>query len=189
MGCRRATFLALIALIVSLCALALLYRLCDGRESSAGSEKERGGLEREEREREERGGLEREEREGEERGASERKERGARGDRAQRDEPTALFTHALPQYKQIGLLASAAKEPIALHGRPTRRGSDKWNYFAVSNNYAPHKLPVFVNGKDAARLLGCTELSDGDTVDVRGYGAASVSLYTLEDAEHQFRVC
>jgi hypothetical protein len=176
MGCRRATSLALIALIVSLCALALLYRLCDGRESRA---------------RDERGANEK----SEERGANEEsEERGARESAMahhteEREEPTVHFTHALPTYRQIGLLVGAAKEPIALYGRPTRRGSEQWNYYAVSNNYAPHRLPVFVNGRDSSRLLGCRELSDGDAVDVRGYGAATVALYTLDDAEHRFGLC
>ena len=99
-----------------------------------------------------------------------------------------VFTHGLPPYTQIGLLESAGKEPIALFGRRTRRGGDRWNYYAVTNNFTPQKLPVFVGGKECARLLGCAELSDGDTADVRGYGSARVTLYTLDDAEHQFRL-
>ena len=102
--------------------------------------------------------------------------------------PAPVFTHGLPPFTQIGLLESAGKEPIALFGRRTRRGGDRWNYYAVTNNYTPQKLPVFVAGKECARLLGCAELSDGDTADVRGYGAARVTLYTLDDAEHQFRL-
>ena len=163
MECRRATLLALVALVVSLCALAALYRMRASNESTA------------------------ETRVAETRVAETRVAEAEVHETCAKMDPPR-FTHALPQYTQVGLLVSAGKEPIALHGRPTRRGSDKWNYFAVSNNYAPHRLPVFVNGKDSARLLGCTELSDGDAVEVRGYGAASVALYTLEDAEHQFRV-
>ena len=89
-------------------------------------------------------------------------------------------------YNQIGLLESAGKEPVALFGRPTRRGSDRWNYFAVTNTYTPQKLPVLVRGVDAAKLAGCAELSDGEIVDVRAYGSAKVALYTLDDAEHRF---
>ena len=87
---------------------------------------------------------------------------------------------------QVGVLESAGKEPVALFGRPTRRGSDRWNYFAVTTSYTPQKLPVLVRGVDAARLAGCAELSDGESVDVRGYGAAKVALYTRDDAEHRF---
>jgi hypothetical protein len=167
MGCRRATFVALIALIVSLCALGVLYRLCESTrpENALAPAPENNPA-----------------------------PRGGNGPAMahhaeEREEPTVHFTHALPTYKQLGLLVGAAKEPIALYGRPTRRGSEQWNYYAVSNNYAPHRLPVFVNGRDSSRLLGCTELSDGDAVDVRGYGAATVALYTLDDAEHRFRLC
>jgi hypothetical protein len=162
MGCRRATFVALIALIVSLCALGVLYRLCESTrpESETAPAPEKAPL-----------------------------ESGMLQHAEEREEPTVHFTHALPTYRQIGLLVGAAKESIALYGRPTRRGSEQWNYYAVSNNYAPHRLPVFVNGRDSSRLLGCRELSDGDAVDVRGYGAATVALYTLDDAEHRFRLC
>jgi hypothetical protein len=97
-----------------------------------------------------------------------------------------VFTHGLPRYAQVGVLESAGKEPIALFGRPTRRGSDRWNYFAVTTSYSAQKLPVLVRGVDAARLAGCAELSDGESVDVRGYGAAKVALYTRDDAEHRF---
>jgi hypothetical protein len=162
MGCRRATFVALIALIASLCALGVLYRLCESTrpESETAPAPEKAPL-----------------------------ESGMLQHAEERAEPTVHFTHALPTYRQIGLLVGAAKEPIALYGRPTRRGSEQWNYYAVSNNYAPHRLPVFVNGRDSSRLLGCRELSDGDAVDVRGYGAATVALYTLDDAEHRFGLC
>jgi hypothetical protein len=168
MGCRRATFLALVSLIVSLCALGVLYPLC-----------ERGNKEKRVRSEEAGGAFE----------SAHTEEREPTVHFTCSGEPTVHFTHALPAYKQVGLLVGAAKEPIALYGRPTRRGSEQWNYYAASNNYAPHRLPVFVNGRDSSRLLGCRELSDGDAVDVRGYGAATVALYTLDDAEHQFRLC
>ena len=89
------------------------------------------------------------------------------------------FTHRVPPYAQIGML-EGAKEPIPLYGRPTRRGGERWNYYAMTTTVAPHMLPVSVGGQECARPLGCAELSDGDAADVRGYGAARAALYTRD---------
>jgi hypothetical protein len=77
-------------------------------------------------------------------------------------------------------MLEGAKEPIPLYGRPTRRGGERWNYYAMTTTVAPHMLPVSVGGRECARLLGCAELSDGDAADVRGYGAARAALYTRD---------
>jgi hypothetical protein len=89
------------------------------------------------------------------------------------------FTYRVPPYTQIGML-EGAKEPIPLYGRPTLRGGDRWNYYAMTTTVAPHMLPVSVGGRECARLLGCAELADGDAADVRGYGAARAALYTRD---------
>lgn len=89
------------------------------------------------------------------------------------------FTRGVPPYTQVGML-EGAKEPIPLYGRPTRRGGERWNYYAMTTTVAPHMLPVSVGGRECARPLGCAELSDGDAADVRGYGAARVALYTRD---------
>ena len=46
-------------------------------------------------------------------------------------------------YAQVGLLESGEKDAVALYGRATRRGGDRWNYYAVSNTLTPQRLPVF----------------------------------------------
>jgi hypothetical protein len=91
------------------------------------------------------------------------------------------------EYKHIGILTVGPSEgnqgPVSLFGRPTHRGSDRWNYYALSNQHVPQKLPVFGAGSmDCAKLKGCPEASDGDVLDVRGYGRASVTLYNREFA-------
>ncbi len=182
MHCRRATLIALVALLVSLCALGVLYRSCaaprapSSHVDSAAPRAEPIAAPI---------AAPRAEPRSEtcdaERFAEPRAERIAAP-----CAPRAVFTHGLPRYAQVGVLESAGKEPVALFGRPTRRGSDRWNYFAVTTSYSAQKLPVYVRGVDAARLAGCAELSDGESVDVRGYGAAKVALYTRDDAEHQF---
>ena len=97
------------------------------------------------------------------------------------------------EYKHIGILTVGPdgandQGPVSLFGRPTHRGSDRWNYYALSNQHVPQKLPVFcpsgqmgtVGQADCAKLKGCPEASDGDTLDVRGYGRASVTLYARD---------
>lgn len=185
MRCRRATIVSVIALVASLCALALLYRMCACGPTCTARPDQAGPSAPEIRSVNylnngtcEQGGS----------GPHATQSAPPVGPMAPMAPTPALFTHGLPPFTQIGLLESAGKEPIALFGRRTRRGGDRWNYYAVTNNYTPQKLPVFVAGKECARLLGCAELSDGDTADVRGYGAARVTLYTLDDAESQFRL-
>ena len=102
------------------------------------------------------------------------------------------------EYRHIGILTiDGAEGPVSLFGRPTYRGSDRWNYYALSNQHVPQKLPVFCSsgangangpsgqagpmGLDCAKLKGCPEASDGDTLDVRGYGRASVTLYARDE--------
>ena len=94
------------------------------------------------------------------------------------------------EYRHIGILTVDGTEgPVSLFGRPTYRGSDRWNYYALSNQHVPQKLPVFcssgasglVGPMDCAKLKGCPEASDGDTLDVRGYGHASVTLYARDE--------
>ena len=180
MHCRRATLIALVALLVSLCALGVLYRSCAAPRAPSGPVDSAGPIAAPRPEpRSETCDAERFAETRAERIAAPRSEQSA-------ERPRPVFTHGLPRYAQVGVLESAGKEPVALFGRPTRRGSDRWNYFAVTTSYTPQKLPVLVRGVDAARLAGCAELSDGESVDVRGYGVAKVALYTRDDAEHRF---
>ena len=105
--------------------------------------------------------------------------------------PRPIMTRGGPcEYRHIGILTVDGTEgPVSLFGRPTYRGSDRWNYYALSNQHVPQKLPVFcssgasgpVGPMDCAKLKGCPEASDGDTLDVRGYGRASVTLYARDE--------
>jgi hypothetical protein len=89
-----------------------------------------------------------------------------------------VFTRGIGAYAQVGLLEGGNKDAVALFGRATRRGGDRWNYYAVSNTLNPQRLPVFVGGRDCAKLAGCAEIGDGDAVEVRGYGASTATIYT-----------
>jgi hypothetical protein len=89
-----------------------------------------------------------------------------------------VFTREVEAYAQVGLLEGGNKGAVALFGRPTRRGGERWNYYAVSNTLSPQNLPVFVGGRDCAKIAGCVEIGDGDAVEVRGYGASKATIYT-----------
>jgi hypothetical protein len=81
-------------------------------------------------------------------------------------------------YAQVGLVTVAGTDgPLPLYGRRTRRGAERWNYHAVSDQRAPQVLPIFSEGRDCAKPLGCAEVRDGDVIDVRGYGAGTVTMY------------
>ena len=115
--------------------------------------------------------------------------------------PKTRLARPVGPYEQVGILtlgaigaigadgangaagAIGAAGPVPLYGRPAHRGSDRWNYYAVSNQHVPQKLPVFTKERDCARMMGCPEASDGDTLDVRGYGKATVTMYTRDDAD------
>jgi hypothetical protein len=95
--------------------------------------------------------------------------------------PTKFTRGPLAAYEHVGILTGPPTGPISLYGRPTFRGADRWNYYAISNQNVPQKLPVFAGVRDCAKLMGCPEATDGDELDVRGYGPATVTLYTRED--------
>lgn len=141
--------------------------------------------------------------EGSERAHTRRRISSPRRPRRRPDRPRPIMTRGGPcEYRHIGILTvDGAEGPVSLFGRPTYRGSDRWNYYALSNQHVPQKLPVFcssgangANGPsgqagpmgssgqlDCAKLKGCPEASDGDTLDVRGYGRASVTLYARDE--------
>jgi hypothetical protein len=174
MPCRRANVVASLALVIALCALVLWYRFWVEAASQPEPRPERQPEPRQPEPPEPR--------------LSEPPEP---LERPACDGPRLpALSHGIPQYTQIGLLESAGseKDAIPLFGRPTRRGSANWNYFSRSNTFSPQRLPIFVAGRDCARLQGTSELCDGDIVDVRGFGSARVALYTREDAETQFRL-
>ena len=99
--------------------------------------------------------------------------------------PRPIMTRGGPcEYRHIGILTVDGTEgPVSLFGRPTYRGSDRWNYYALSNQHVPQKLPVFCSSgasglagpMDCAKLKGCPEASDGDTLDVRSTKSANAT--------------
>jgi len=88
-------------------------------------------------------------------------------------------------YRQIGILTKNAKgggEPVILPlmGRDLHTGSDKWQYYTMSNTSGTMstRLPVSVNGKSCTGEYGCNSIYNGDTVYVEGYNDTfSATIY------------
>ncbi len=78
-------------------------------------------------------------------------------------------------YQQVGILTSERKdgmdEPIIvpLYGRPTYRGSQKYQYYGASDKVHMSRIPVMFKGKDCTEEYGCDEIYEGDRVSVPTY--------------------
>jgi hypothetical protein len=93
-------------------------------------------------------------------------------------------------YQQVGTLSSSdgdgeGKQILPLYGRPTYRGSSKWNYFTSTDGYHLLRIPVFYRDKDCSHEFGCDEVSDGDDIYVREYDRVyRVAIYGLDEARY-----
>jgi len=87
-----------------------------------------------------------------------------------------------PLYQQIGTLTDADNRILPLYGRPTWRGSNKWNYYTNTDGYNTIKLPVKAKNRNCLDDNGCDELYDDDTIAVPQYGGASfrVNVYPYD---------
>ena len=71
--------------------------------------------------------------------------------------------------------------PPSWSTKPTYPGSRQWLYYTGADNLASVKLPVQHNGKSCQGDHGCSEIMDGESVSVVGYGSDfKVNLYQLD---------
>lgn len=91
-----------------------------------------------------------------------------------------------PDVQQVGILSNRQNDTIlALYGRPTYRGSNKWIYYTGTDKFHSVKLPVEKNSRDCTGEYGCEELYDDDEVTVKGYrGTFTVSIYGLDSPRY-----
>lgn len=66
-----------------------------------------------------------------------------------------------------------------LYGRPTYSGSSNYNYYTQNDKYNPIKIPITLNGKNCVNEYGCSEIYDGDTIDLHNK-TFNVQLYGLD---------
>jgi len=92
-----------------------------------------------------------------------------------------------PQYATIGTIYNSDSSLILkLVGKEVYRGSQKWNYYAVSSDFNPNRLTVVIDGKECAKEYGCKELYDNDTVEIKEYSGKTftVQLYPKETIQY-----
>ena len=96
-------------------------------------------------------------------------------------------------YTQVGILtpshnkSSSGPNPtiLALMGRETHAGRQKWQYYTISDQNNSVKLPVSRNGRSCTSENGCDELGNGDTVFVEGYNQAfGVTMYDTDNTSY-----
>jgi hypothetical protein len=88
-----------------------------------------------------------------------------------------------PEFKTIGTLYHSDTSMILkLVGKEVYRGSNNWNYYALSSDYSPNRLTVLVNSKNCAKEYGCPELYDNNIVQILEYAGRdfTVQLYPRE---------
>lgn len=70
---------------------------------------------------------------------------------------------------------------LALYGRPTYPGSNKWSYYTASDKYHTIKMPFTHNGRKCDNQYGCDELYDDDLITLPAYnGNFRVKLYDFD---------
>ena len=95
------------------------------------------------------------------------------------------------EYQQVGMLYKDTVDSetktigsgnettlLALYGRPTYPGSNRWSYYTSSDKYHQIKIPFSNNGKECNSQHGCAELYDGDQITLPAYnGVFKVNIY------------
>ena len=86
-------------------------------------------------------------------------------------EPVKLVRVNIPsrgevtKYEEVGVLSNGDRL-LKLMGRETYGGSNKFQYYALSDNFVSSRLTVVKNGSECDETYGCTELYDGDQLTV-----------------------
>ena len=86
------------------------------------------------------------------------------------------------EYQQVGILTDSENDKILpLYGRPTRPGSNKWNYYTSTDKFHQVKLPVHSSDKNCTSEYGCNEIDNSDEISVPAYGKEfKTTLYELD---------
>jgi len=87
-----------------------------------------------------------------------------------------------PSYQQVGSLTDEDSRVLPLYGRPTWRGSNKWNYYTNTDGFHTTKLPVQAKSRNCLDDNGCDELYDDDNISIPQYGGKNfrVNVYPYD---------
>jgi hypothetical protein len=89
-------------------------------------------------------------------------------------------------YQQVGVLIQNGvsgdnKKILPLYGKPTYSGSQNWNYYTSSDSYHSMKVAVTNNNKSCTQEYGCSEIYDGNLINIEGYDSQfKASIYKLD---------
>lgn len=86
-------------------------------------------------------------------------------------EPVKLVRVNIPsrgevtKYEEVGVLSNGDRL-LKLMGRETYGGSNKYQYYALSDNFVSSRLTVVKDKRECDDTYGCSELYDGDLLTV-----------------------
>lgn len=87
-------------------------------------------------------------------------------------------TRGLTHYSQIGILHNGGDSILPLMGRPVHPGSHMWNYYTLTNEAVPVRVPLINGGRECESSNGCEELYNDDRIFVPELGSRyTVKLY------------
>jgi hypothetical protein len=111
--------------------------------------------------------------------------------------PINVKTRAQDTYQQVGVLSkisplttsSSINTPgnntetsvLPLFGRRVYKGSNLWNYYTSTSDHSIVKIPIYINSENCSKERGCSELSNGSTVDIKQLnGKYTVEIYEYD---------
>ena len=84
-----------------------------------------------------------------------------------------IQSQKVDNFKQVGTLFSDTTI-LPLYGRQTYRGSNRWNYYTVTNDDMRIHIPL----QDCMEQNGCKELDSNDSIFIEEFGTEfKVKMY------------
>ena len=96
-----------------------------------------------------------------------------------------IHTRNMEHYRQIGILSSNKGIILPLLGRKTHTSSHKWNYYTLTNDAMPIKIPIVRNNKQCMDSNGCDEIYDNDSIRINELNDVfQVTIYDLDPIQY-----
>ena len=91
-------------------------------------------------------------------------------------------TRWLPeQFQQSGILKTPDQQILPLFGRRTGSSTDRYQYYTRTDTYNPIQVPISYQRRDCMEDVGCSELTGGETIQIRGLDkSANVEVYKFD---------
>ena len=95
--------------------------------------------------------------------------------------PINIHTQAVDHYQQIGLLYDG-HTTLPLLGRRVHSGSNKWNYYSLTNDNIALKIPLQKNGRGCMERNGCDELYEDDSIIIPEYNQSKFKIKMYDNS-------